>query len=300
MSNDYDERHPRRDNLMQQRLRRARGEDYDDDLDQVGVYNDDDDDRPRGFGGGGGGYAPRSGGGGGGNGCAMAILYLMLGAIAMLLVGGFLFNRTMSQIGEALPVIPEIQQIIATPTPRIITGAAVVQRVQQLSRLETAAYTIERVIDVRQGSNIPVVGDFLAGDALLLIAHGNVIAGVDLSRLSADAVTVSPDGTTVVLRLPPAEIFQATLDNSKTRVYSRDRGLFAPTNVDLETLARQEAERQILQAACEDGIMLKATANAEQSVSQLLDLFDFNQITVVSATPAACGAAGEPGQPTPP
>jgi hypothetical protein len=290
MSDDYDERRPRRDNLMQQRLRRARGEAYDDDLNDVGLY-DDDDDRPRGFAPAGGGYAPRPAAGGG---CALGVLYLLLGALLTLLIGGFFFNRALSRLGETLPAIPEIQQIIATPTPQIITGAAVVQRVQQLSRLETAAYTIERVIDIRQGSNIPVVGDFLAGDALLLIAHGNVIAGVDLRRLGPEAVTVSPDGTQVTLQLPPAEIFQATLDNSKTRVYSRDRGVFAPDNPNLETQARQEAEQQILQAACEDGIMLKATQNAEQAVTQLLGLFDFAQITVVPSSPAACGVEAAP------
>jgi hypothetical protein len=291
MSDDYDERRPRRDNLMQQRLRRARGEAYEDDLDDVGLYDDDDDDRPRGFAPAGGGYAPRPAGG---SGCALGVLYLLLGALLTLLIGGFFFNRALNRLGEALPAIPEIQQIIATPTPQIITGAAVVQRVQQLSRLETAAYTIERVIDIRQGSNIPVVGDFLAGDALLLIAHGNVTAGVDLSRLGPEAVTVSPDGTQVTLQLPPAEIFQATLDNSKTRVYSRDRGIFAPDNPNLETQARQEAEQQILQAACEDGIMLKATQNAEQAVTQLLGLFEFAQITVVPSSPAACGVEAAP------
>ncbi len=286
MSDEYDERRQRRDNLMQQRLRRARGEDYDDDIEDVGVY-DDDDDRPRGFGSARGSYAPRPAAGG--NGCATGVLYLMIGALLTLLVGGFFFNRALSSFGAALPDIPEIQQIIATPTPQIITGAAVVQRVQQLSRLETAAYTIERVIDIRQGSNIPVIGDFIAGDAILLIAHGNVVAGVDLSQLGSEAVTVSPDGASVILRLPPVEIFQAALDNSKTRVYSRERGVFAPDNPNLETQARQEAERQILQAACEDGIMVKATANAEQAVTQLLGLFEFAQVTVVPASPGACG-----------
>lgn len=290
MRDEYDERPSRRDNLMQQRLRRARGEPYEDDLEDTGPY-DDDDDRPRGFGVS-GGYEPRRATGG--TGCATGVLYLLIGVLLTLLIGGFFFNRALSSFREAIPDIPEIQQIIATPTPQIITGAAVVQRVQQLSRLETASYTIERVIDIRQGSNIPVIGDLIAGDAILLIAHGNVIAGVDLRQLGPEAVTVSPDGSSVTLRLPPAEIFQAALDNSKTRVYSRERGIFAPNNVDLETQARQEAEQQILQAACEDGIMLKATENAEQAVAQLLGLFEFAQITVETTTPAACGAQTAP------
>jgi len=280
----YEEPRPRRENMMQRRLRRARGEELDDDE----LYDPYEEERPRAprrpppaLG---PRYAPPGGGG-----CATATLYLMLGALAALLIGGFFVNRAIGSIGDAVgSTIPDVAQIIATPTPVIITGAAVVQRIQQLSRLETAEYTIERVIDVSQGSNFPVIGDWLAGDELLLIAHGNVVAGVDLSGLTPDAVTVSADGRTITVRLPPAEIFRAGLDSQKTRVYSRNRGVFAPDNKDLETLARQRAEQEILAAACEDGIMQKATDAAEVAITQFLGLVDVDQVLVKTAPPAGC------------
>jgi Protein of unknown function (DUF4230) len=295
MSDYDDDERPRRENLMQQRLRKARGEEVDEDLSVGGRYADDDD-RPRGL----GGYAPspRSYGGGGGGGCAQVTLYLVLGGLATLLLGGLFLSRAIGDFGRVLTP-PPIAEILATPTPEVITGAAVVQRIQQLSRLETASYSIQTVIDVSQGSNIPVIGDLLAGDELLLIAHGTVVAGVDLGTLAPDAVTVTPDGSTITVRLPPAQVFSASLDSQKTRVYSRERGIFAPENKDLETQARQVAEEEILRAACEDGVLSKATLQAEAALRQFLGLVDDAEVVVIPAAPGPCVApAGSAPQPT--
>lgn len=292
MSDYDDERRRGRESLMQQRLRKARGEEIDDDLDQVGAY--DDDDAPRAFGGGYG--APRRPPAPAGGGCAQATLYLVLGGLVAMLAAGFFLDRTLGGLGRIFQP-PAIAEILITPTPEIISGAAVVRRVQELSRLETASYTIETVIEVNQSQGNPIF-DFFAGDALLLIAHGTVVAGVDLGALTPESVTVAPDGSTITLRLPPAELFSTSLDNSRTRVYSRDRGWFAPANANLESLARQEAEAQILRAACEDGIMAKATAEAEASLRQFLGLVDEAEIVVIPAPPQAC-AAPAPGAATP-
>ncbi|PMP75742.1 MAG: hypothetical protein C0184_13620 [Chloroflexus aggregans] len=212
----------------------------------------------------------------------LAFLVLILLIVA---VGGFWFMQRINELGSS---VPSLQVIVQTPTPQIISGTAVVQRIQQLSRLETSKYTIERVIDIRQGSNIPIIGDWLAGDAILLIAHGTVVVGVDLSQLTTDDVTVSPDGQRITVRLPPVQVLSATLDNSKTRVYSRERGLFAPENPNLETLARQTAEQQILQAACEDGIMEQGTRNAEIAIRQFLGLIDNVTVEVITSPPGEC------------
>jgi hypothetical protein len=280
----------RRDNMMERRLRKARGEDIpeeefdvaDDDLD----YDYPEMRRP---------YGrpiarpPQSG-------CAQAALYTTLGAIAVLLIAALFARQVAAAFGGALGgMVPNIQAIVNTPTPVIRTGAAVVQRIQQLNRLETTSYTIERVVDVSQGSPLPIplIGDALAGDKLLLIANGTVVAGVDLSKLEAGDVTISPDGKSITVRLPPAEIFSRTLNNDKTRVYSRDRGFFAPDNPELESQARQVAETEILRAACEDNILQKASDEGQRAVQQLFGLAEFQQVNVIATPPAPCAAPAQ-------
>lgn len=280
MSDDDHEPSPRPENLMQRRLRKARGEAVDDPLDDLLVYADAPPAVP-------GVYRPRAAYGGG---CAQATLYLVLGALAALLIGVFVFNQWIGGVARVFQP-PDLGTMIATPTPTLLTSAAVVQRIQSLSRLETAAYTVQTVIDVNQSQGNPLF-DFFAGDALLLIARGTVVAGVDLGTLATDDVAVSPDGRRITVSLPPATIFSASLDNDGTRVYSRNRGWFAPENRDLETLARQQAEAEILRAACEDGVLSKATEQAETTLRQLLGLLDGAEIVIVPAPPQQCSAPG--------
>ena len=67
----------------------------------------------------------------------------------------------------------------------------------------------------------------------------------------------------LTVRLPPAEVFIAALDNEKSYVYDRDTGVLAKPDVNLETMVRQRAEEEILKAAIEDGILDQAQMNAE-------------------------------------
>jgi len=117
---------------------------------------------------------------------------------------------------------------------------------------------VEKVItaEIGQGSF-----DFLFGDKLLFVAHGTVIAGIDMNKLGPEHLRY--DGNVLYVTLPPAEVFIATLDNQKSYVYDRETGIFTNGINDLETLARQTAEQEILKAAMEDGILNQAQINAE-------------------------------------
>jgi len=271
----------RREPLMQRRLRAARGEALDpDDQDVI----DDDYEPPR-LRRAQRNYPPSYGGGGGGGGCATAVLYLLVGGaiafVVFLLIGRQLFGNVTSGVST------QIRQIIATPTPTIRDRGGTILQIRNLNRLETQSFSVERVIEakVERGNLL----DSFLGDRLLLIASGNVIAGVDLSKLRDSDVTLSPDGKTITLRLPPSEIFSKSLDNQRTRVYDRQTGLFANQQRDLETQARQEAEDEILTAACEGKIMQKAADEAQRSMDHFLRLLDFESVTV-TATAGACVA----------
>lgn len=122
----------------------------------------------------------------------------------------------------------------------------------------------------------PYLPKFLAGDRLLLIVHGEVIGGVDLSKLQPNDVSVH--GGNVAVRLPPPEIFVVRLDNSKTRVYSRDTGLFSSPDPNLESQVREEAEKQLQLAATQDGIIKTADQNARDALTTILKGLGFAQV----------------------
>ena len=124
----------------------------------------------------------------------------------------------------------------------------------------------------------PILPNFLAGDRLLLVAHGEVIAGMDLAKLQQADVEVR--GNSVSVHLPPAEILTTRLDNDRTRVYSRDTGLFSSPDPSLEGEVRAEAERQLRAAALQEGILKTADTNARQTVHSLLLGLGFANIQI--------------------
>src|SRR5512143_1074285 len=145
------------------------------------------------------------------------------------------------------------------PTPTIIPDPVTyIYDVRALARLETIQYSVEKVITAEQNQG---TFDFLFGDRMLFVAHGTVIAGIDMEKIQPGDMQLA-DGILNV-RLPPAEVFIATIDNQKSYVYTRETGILSKQAVDLETLARQAAEQEIMKAALEDGILQQAQTNAE-------------------------------------
>jgi len=187
------------------------------------------------------------------------------------LVAGATFDRAaLFRAPTATPTHTPRPTPTPTATPVIITREAIIRQIQTLSRLETTSYVIERVVEAKQTDAF--WPDWLRGDRLLLIAHGHVIAGVDLNRLRPEDVVVDNQAKTIQVTLPAPEVFVAALSNERTRVYDRQRGILAPTNKDLESQARAAAEKEILQAALDDGILQRAADDARRAVEQFLGM----------------------------
>lgn len=202
---------------------------------------------------------------------------LVIGILLILAIGMLSVVSTLRRMGEqALAPVEGIQDAsdaIATqvsqalnPTPTILPDPiTIIHDVRALARLETVQYSVERVITAEVGQD--VFGG-LFGDKLLFVAHGILIAGLDLQKL--DGADLWLEDGVLHVRLPAAEIFIATLDNEKSYVYDRETGLLTKGNVDLESEARRVAEEAIVEAALADGILDTAQKNAELYFSLLL------------------------------
>jgi hypothetical protein len=155
-----------------------------------------------------------------------------------------------------------------------VSQPTVVDRIQRLQRLETVVYTMDKLVTGAKEN--PIFPDFLAGDRLLMMVHGEVVAGIDFSSLKSGDVRLN--GREVHLRLPASQVFSTRLDSAKTRVYSRQTGLLVPTDPNLETEVRQEAERELQAAALADGILQTAQQNAASTITSLLQGLGFEKI----------------------
>lgn len=211
---------------------------------------------------------------------------LVVGILAIMGLSAFLVvsavQQGVSQARQAIQPVNDLTGGLATqvnrmlhPTPTILPDpVTIISQVASLARLETIQYSVEKVITAETGQG---QFGFLFGDRLLLVAHGIVIAGIDLAKLEAGDLELRNGALYVTL--PAPEIFVATLDNGQTYVYDRDRGILTRGDIDLETLARQAAEDEIRQAALEDGILDQALTNAQSYLERLLN--DLGYETVI-------------------
>ena len=198
------------------------------------------------------------------------VLALLVGALAL----GFFVNRARAGLAGRLA------SLITGRPLTILSAPDVVERIQRLSRLETVVYSLDTVVESKESS--PLLPDVLAGDRLLMIVHGQTIAGVDLRQIRPEGVQITEgrDGRAIKLTLPPSQVFLTTLDNGRTRVYSRDTGLFVRADPNLESETRTRAQGELQAAALKDGILDAASRNARDTVKTLLSGLGFAHVDV--------------------
>lgn len=158
----------------------------------------------------------------------------------------------------------------------IMSQGSVVERIQRLQRMETVVYNMDKIVS--GGRSSAILPDFLTGDRMLMVVHGQVVAGIDFNLLRPSDVQIS--GKTLRVHLPIARVLLTRLDNSRTRVYSRSTGLLVPVDPNLETEVRQEAEGELLEEAVKGGILIKARENARTTLTALLLGLGFEKVEV--------------------
>jgi hypothetical protein len=148
--------------------------------------------------------------------------------------------------------------------PVIQNTSAVLKQVQDLSQFVAVKYVIEKVVVLE---DVKWYGE----SRVILVAHGVVKAGVDLSKIPARDLKAASDR--IIVRLPPPTITDVYLDDRKTTVVERTTGLLRLFDKDLEQSARLQAIESITEAARANGILKDA---ADRVRAQLK--FMFNQM----------------------
>jgi hypothetical protein len=199
---------------------------------------------------------------------------------AVVLLSGVLLGIIAAAILVALMMraqtgpLERLWSMLAGRSTHITSQPTVVERIRQLQRLETVVYSMDKIVAGEKDN--PYLPDFLAGDHVLMLVHGEVVAGIDFSRLGAGDITV--EGKTVRLRLPQPQVLITRVDEARTRVYSRQTGWLVKVDPNLETQVRQQAERELIDAALQDGILNTAKQNARSTLTSMLTGLGFEKI----------------------
>jgi hypothetical protein len=158
-----------------------------------------------------------------------------------------------------------------SPGAKPLTTATLLRQVKTLSHLVTVQYVIEKVI-VHEDPRWYPGGE----NRVLLIAHGIVKAGLDLSKMQPSDLEISSNK--VIVKLPPAEITDAYLDEKQTRIIEHSTGLLRAFDKDLQQTARQNAVADIHRAARNGGILKDADDRARAQLTHLFQQMGYEQV----------------------
>jgi hypothetical protein len=176
-------------------------------------------------------------------------------------------DRAEKEAAARLPVVVE------RPMPSVVLA------VQSLARLQSVSFHMERIVDLTKKEQA-LWGLVETHDNILLVAVGDVQAGIDLGKLQKADVIVDETAKKVRIVLPPAEVFSARLDNERTYVHSRKTDVLGKPDVQLESDARKRAEAAIHQGALDAGILKHAEDSAVSTVRSLAQSLGFAIVIV--------------------
>ncbi|GAP20602.1 DUF4230 domain-containing protein [Leptolinea tardivitalis] len=213
----------------------------------------------------------------------IALVFFIMFLIAGIGTGVYYFVSRQVQSIEQRTIAPiqQANQDMATrlarfmePTATIVPDpVSIIHEIRSLARLETIQYSVEKVITADSGREELKA---LFGDRLLFVAHGEVIAGINLEKIRLDDVTLN--GKAVTIKLPEPEVLVSRLNNEESYVYDRQTGVLVRQDESLETKARQMAEQEIFNAAIEDGILKQAGINAENYIDRLVRSLGYEEV----------------------
>jgi len=196
-------------------------------------------------------------------------LAIVLGLLVLLAVGARLTWSWLDPLGE-------------TTIDR--SGPALLRSIHDLSRFEAASGDFQVIVDLEKDAAF--LPDAIKGSRTLFVGAGSVDAYVDFSGLAKDAITVSPDGRTVTVRIPRAQLEKANIDNARSYVFAHERGLLDRLEEFLSSSPHDQrelyvlAERKIAEAAAASDLRERADRNTKAMLEGMLKSLGFTTVIV--------------------
>lgn len=155
--------------------------------------------------------------------------------------------------------------------------ANVVEHIRKISEFTTACYYEEYVIQLKKpASENTMLNHIMTTPEIVLMAKGQVRAGFDLSKISADDMSFSDDTLRVVL--PAPEIFDVITNPSDYEIFVEQGGWTHEEITELQIGGRE----RVLANAIDDNILEKADSIGRERLTNLFQTFGFGVVELTS------------------
>lgn len=156
-------------------------------------------------------------------------------------------------------------------------ATVVLESVQQMSVLTTTRYNFSSVVTTER--EMPPVLAALYGERQVLVAVGHVTAGIDLSLMGPEDVTI--ENGVLTLHIPPPTLQDCFLNEGASYVMARDTGVFSRSAPHLEGQARQYAIHEFRQTAISEGILTEVQQQATTALTEFVQLLNIEGVHTV-------------------
>ena len=187
---------------------------------------------------------------------------------------------------SAVHLLPQLRNpFTQTTTDR--GGPALLKSITSLSRYEAANGSFQVIVDLTK--RVSFIPSFLQGSETLFIGQGSDIAYVDFSPLKgsgSQAIQVSPDRTTVSVKVPHAQLEPAVLNVNQSYVYAEQQGLlnrignFFSGNPNSQQQVYMLAQQKIQTAANQSPLVADAQRNTQAMLTSMLTSLGFTHVTI--------------------
>jgi hypothetical protein len=208
---------------------------------------------------------------------------LMAAAVAIVAVAVLLI------VLSAVSLLPRLHNPFGETTS-VRSQPALLKSITALSRYEAASGSFQIVVNLTQKANL--LPAFLEGSQTLFVGQGSDIAYVDFGQLKGSAVQVSANRTSVMIRLPRAQLEPAVLNVKQSYVFAQQQGLlnrignFFSGNPNNQQQVYVLAQQKIQTAARQSPLLAEAQRNTTSMLTGMMHSLGFRTVTVTYAAPA--------------
>lgn len=235
-------------------------------------------------------------------GCGRVLLWLTAGGVGCVgVIGVFIVGLLVAGVTTVGNITGSLERFLIpfsgydTPVETRGISVPVVERISELSDLAVVRYNYANIVST--STDMPSALQRLYGDELVMVAVGHIEAGVDLSQISPQDISVN--GGVLRVSLPAPRLQDCFLDENQSYTVSRSTGIFAQPSVSVDNATRRFALRQFRQQALEEGLLEDAREETATIVSNFLELFlmdsgvervvvDVGPVDLNAALPATC------------
>jgi Protein of unknown function (DUF4230) len=178
-----------------------------------------------------------------------------------------------------LNILPSIGNLFKSKQVTIDNTPVLVKEVKNIAQLMTMSSYDEVVVDTskysKPGFPVTLITNGTSSKTqLVIIAKGQIIAGIDLQELDESKIYLKKDSVSLIL--PRAKVLEAIVNPSQFEIFIEEKR-WDPSEV---SSLKIEARELMVHRATQQGLLIKATAKAKLIMESFLRSAGFKRISV--------------------